>query len=281
MPIKIPPLGWSAVPSPNNRTSPTAFAAATGRAALRYPDMDSGATLATAAVLSRPDPRAPAESLLAGMDVDEPTSRRASPTSAHFTAAAGAPGLSLKVCLPRPGTPPAPRDTATRALVDRGPDPPEPVSLAFPSLAESGPAAGPETELDPDSAPGSVVSADATDCSDATAVPTPTATATAPTRPRDRRCQTDPASGGGPLTRSESVAELVRLTSPELRPAQTLRVHRYFFLPVARLSVAGVCSAAQKKHCMTAVPKSHRPRLRRPAGWIRCDNRHLNRCIAR
>ena len=43
---------------------------------------------------------------------------------------------------------------------------------------------GPATELVVDSAPGLVVSADATACIDAIAAPTPTATATAPTRPR-------------------------------------------------------------------------------------------------
>ena len=136
------------------------------------------------------------------MDVAWPTSRRASPNSAHSNGTAtGAPGPSLKVCLPRPDTPPAAahaevsdtgaatrspalRDTAPREVVDRGPDLPDPAGLAFTPSAESDPAEGPETELVPDSALEPVVSANATDCIDATAAPTPTATATAPIRPR-------------------------------------------------------------------------------------------------
>ena len=122
-------------------------------------------TRAAAAALSWPDPRAPEETRRAGLDADEPNARRASPNSAGVDAATGD------------------GDTALREPADRDPDPDLP-DLAGPACtlaAGPDPATGSEEEFHPDSAPGPVVSAEATDCIDASVVPTPTATATAPT----------------------------------------------------------------------------------------------------
>lgn len=215
MPIRIPPLGWVAVPSPNNRISPIALANAVGA------DVDENAR---------------------GMDFDDSVSRRASPASARIdVATAGAAGpLEVRSTNPEPGpvagragtfaataeTGRATRSPAASGTDDSGPTelprrgmpvpPPRrseprtllaatgtaPTAPASPAPAErapvdradrgptfdlSAPAAGadgPEVELDPDSAPGPAGSADATPCREAIAAPTPTATATAPTRPR-------------------------------------------------------------------------------------------------
>ena len=73
--------------------------------------------------------------------------------------------------------------TDDRDAADREPARLDP-ALALSAGPES--AEVPAAELVVDSAPGLVVSADATACIDAIAAPTPTATATAPTRPRCR-----------------------------------------------------------------------------------------------
>ena len=160
------------MPSPNNQMSVAADA--TGRATL------------TEAVLAA---------------VVAPSSRRATPNSAHSSAVGagvlGMPdplrrGLVTVVSAARLGAPTAMaaagaefclRDEAGRC---RAFDP------------DRGPAEGPAAELEPDSALGPAVSACATACAEAIAVPTPTATATAPTRPRE------------PLMRSEPVDEPIR-----------------------------------------------------------------------
>jgi hypothetical protein len=168
LPIRIPPLGWSAVPSPNNHTSPIAFAAATGRAAL------ADATLADAAAVSRPDARAPAETARADV--------RDAAAPVNGTVGGGAmsrPRARIGTELGEPAGKPADRERSDREAADREPALPD---LADPASAGPAPAVGPATELVVDSAPGLAVSAEATACTDAIAAPTPTATA--PTRPR-------------------------------------------------------------------------------------------------
>ena len=123
-------------------------------------------TRAAAAALSWPDPRAPEETRRAGLEADEPNVRRASPNSAGVDAAAGDTAL---------------REPADRESAERDPDLPDLAGPAGTLAAGPDPASGPEEEFDADSAPGPVVSAEATDCIDASVVPTPTATATAPT----------------------------------------------------------------------------------------------------
>lgn len=125
-------------------------------------------TRAAAAALSWPDPRDPEETRRAGLDADKPNARRASPNSAGVDAADGDGDTALRV-------------PADRVPADREPDLPDLAGPACTLADGPDPATGSEEEFDPDSAPGPVVSAEATDCIDASVVPTPTATATAPT----------------------------------------------------------------------------------------------------
>lgn len=177
-------------------------------------------TRAAAAALSWPDPRDPEETRRAGLDADEPNVRRASPTSAGVDAATGD------------------GDTADRDPADRDTDLPDLGGPACTLATGPDPATGPEAVLDPDSAPGPVVSAEATDCIDASVVPTPTATATAPTRahPSAARCvRPDPAMLREPLTRSESGDALIGPASPETLPsADPVGASRGLFARCAR-----------------------------------------------
>ena len=179
---------------------------------------------AAAATVSWPALRAPVGSLAAGLDADEPNARRAGPNSACVDTFDGDPGTAIRLS--------APPDDAAREPADRDPDLPD---LAGPACTlAAGPAAGPEAELDSDSAPEPVVSADATDCIDAIAVPTPTATATAPTRahPSADQCfRLDPAMFGEPVMRSESGDALIRPPLLELCPVRSPVAHREACLP--------------------------------------------------
>ena len=113
---------------------------------------------------SEPDDSGPTEPPRSGMRV--PTVRRSEPS----------PALAATDATPRGPPNSVSADRAFAARADRGP--------AFDFSARADPADGPEAELDPGSALGPAVSADATPCMEAIAAPTPTATANAPTRPR-------------------------------------------------------------------------------------------------
>ena len=174
MPIRIPALGWSAVPSPNNHTSVIAFALAASRAGLDTATFVS-ATFAAAAEVSRPDARAPAEAARA--EVRDATG----PVDGIGDGATSRPRVPIDTELGEPPGEPADGEGSDRDAADREPARLDP-ALALSAGPES--AEVPAAELVIDSAPGLVVSADATACIDAIAAPTPTATATAPTRPR-------------------------------------------------------------------------------------------------
>ncbi|MGV0993112.1 MAG: hypothetical protein ACOYB7_12770 [Mycobacterium sp.] len=195
------------MPSPNNHTSPTALATAAGVA------------------WAVTDALALAEAAAAEVDFDAPTSRRTTPNSAHANgASAGAPGPPLKACAANAartetvtGTVDAAGTDGTPAAADAelaGFDLPDRADLGpvFAAAADRGPAEGPEVTLDPESAPAPVVSADATHCIDATAVPKPTATATAPTPAH--RLRPDSARRREPLLQSHALDEFIR--SPPL-----------------------------------------------------------------
>ena len=190
MPNRMPALGWSAVPSPNNQMSVTAFAVA--------------AAVVVAAVVA------------AVVVLAAPTSRRTIPSSAHINAAAtGVPDPPPASCA-RDAEPaaahvdtgtltgtrapaaigadepaaiePARREVAAAGADTTPTDPADPADRALPGRADLGPvftpSVDPADELDADPAPGPVVSAAASHGIDPTAVPTPRATASAPTRPR-------------------------------------------------------------------------------------------------
>jgi hypothetical protein len=146
-----------------------AFALAASRVGL------ATATFAATAEVSRPDPRGPVKAVLA--DARDATG----PVDGNVDGATSRPRAPIDTESGEPPGEPADCARSDRDAADREPARLDP-ALALSAGPES--AEVPAAELVIDSAPGLVVSADATACIDAIAAPTPTATATAPTRPR-------------------------------------------------------------------------------------------------
>jgi len=225
--MRIPPSGWSAVPSPNNHRSPIAFADETDadfdQPTSRRTNAASTQTEVATAGATGPSPKvrsARREAKIATACVGTEISSAATGTGL-FTGATGTEGAA------GPPANPESADPGPRAAPRRGPVAPrtdvlaaaegrseavsrEPAEGDLPDRVALGPAVGfsadpdrddvPESELD-DAEPEPVSSADATPCTAANAAPTPTATAQS--RPRPWRCRPDGPLAAPMLNRSK------------------------------------------------------------------------------